>query len=59
MEMLTSDLLIFFCFLGPISKGGQKHIFPPSADTHESSPPYLLKNKMSLKKFKDPSVGSQ
>ena len=25
--------------------------FAPSADTHECSPPYLLKNKMSLKKF--------
>jgi len=25
--------------------------FAPSVDTHESSPPYLLKNKMSLKKF--------
>jgi len=38
-----------FWFLDPISRGETR--FPPSADTHESSPPYLLKNKMSLKKF--------
>jgi len=30
---------------------GEKTHFAPTADTHESSPPYLLKNKMSLKKF--------
>jgi len=38
-----------FWFLGPISKGrGAKRDF---ADTYENSPPYLLKNIMSLKKF--------
>jgi len=39
-----------FWFLVPISRGA-KIRFAPSADTYEGSPPYLLKNKMSLKKF--------
>ena len=50
IKMLTSDFLTFFWLLVPISRGGNNP-FCPSADTHESIPLYLLKNKMSLKKF--------
>jgi len=50
IEMLTSNFLTFLV-LSPNFKGGGKTHFGPSADTHESSPPHLLKNKMSLKKF--------
>jgi len=51
--VLTSDFLTFlgFWFQFP---GGQKPVCNTSADTHESSPLYLLKNKMSSKKFKWP-----
>jgi len=49
--MLTSDFQ-HFLDLSPNFHGEEaKTRFAPSSDTHESSPPYLLKNKMSLKKF--------
>jgi len=47
--MLASDFLTFFGS-GTQFPGGKTR-FATSADTRESSPPYLLKNKMSLKNF--------
>jgi len=49
MAMLISDFLTFLV-LSPIFKG-RKSRFALFADTYKSSALYLLKNKISLKKF--------